>query len=254
MGDSSSNYHGQLVHFFFFKPWFQSQFSNSLVFGGNSLVQISLSYLLLIMNEFGGPGFSPLSPPFFLSPVCPPLCFIKLHKNQDSKSSEQGGLAPPQGGFFRNLPLCYKCVGENIELSDTRPGKHFLPASTSTRFIRHLLNNSCVPGPWQAIGTQRLITPHTCPWFVSGQAALVSQARVPRGQMPMTHTACLQPAVNPRGWVWKALVEGKVRTAGLNQFTDLRGQVDQLAVCRAGLRGLEKEGKLKAKGSCTGPG
>lgn len=93
---------------------------------------MSLSYLLLITNEFGGPGFLHLSPTFFLSPICPLLCCIKLHKNQDSKSSEQGGLAPPQGDVFRNLPSCYKCVEENTGLLDTRPGKHFPPASTST--------------------------------------------------------------------------------------------------------------------------
>ena len=36
-------------------------------------------------------------------------------------------------------------------------------------------------------------------------------------------------------------MEEKARAAGLNEFTDLRGHVDQLAVCRARLGILEKK-------------
>ena len=218
---------------------------------------MSLSYLLLITNEFGSPGLLLLFPTFFFIIIfiiswlhcgaggifvpqtiktmpsalraCRPLglqgspsptffsflfsslyvslSYIKIRiLNQVSRVHW-----PHVSGLFKAFPSCYKCTGENMELLATRPWRHLPPASTSTQFIRHLLKSSFTPGPWEAFGTQKLITPRACPWFVSGHARLASQAK-----MVSLEVSCLWPTqpvfsqqVIPTGGFERHLWRGK---------------------------------------------
>ena len=99
-------------------------------------------------------------------------------------------------------------------------------------------------GNWDSKANHTSCLSMICLWpCQNGQP---SQSGQPRGQLPMTHVACLQPTGNSYRLIWKAFVEGKGRAAGLNEFTDLRSHW-AVSCLQSQARGLGKESVAESK-------